>query len=158
MAPRALLAAAAFVVSGLAASSASAKSDAARMAETFGDPRTQATVSAAVRALSEAMLNLPVAPFLNAAEAFRDPYRPRAVDPDLTLGEIAGPRAESVPEDLSRRLPAMMGAMGGMAETVEAMTPALKGMAREMGRAMDAAMDRAYDRADAGDSPSAPEE
>ncbi|MET0179104.1 MAG: hypothetical protein ABW194_01310 [Novosphingobium sp.] len=161
MAPRALLAAAALVLSGLAASPAAAKSDAARMAERLGDARTQATVSAAVRALSAAMLDLRVAPLLNAAEAFRDPYRPRTVDPDLTLGDLAGPGAEAVPEDLSRRLPAMMGAIGGMAGTVEAMTPALEGMAREMGRAMGEAMHHArrdVDAVDDADIPSAREE
>ena len=165
MATRSLLAASALVGSVLAAAPAFARSDTARLAETLGDRQTQTAVAAAVRTLSEAMLALRVAPFLDAAEVLRDPIDPRAVDPDTTLGEIAGPRARDIPEDLSRRLPVMMGAMGGMAQSVETMTPALKGMAREMGRAMGEAMNQVYrgpdqapDPADDQDVPSAMEE
>jgi hypothetical protein len=151
MAARALLAAAVLVVPGLVVSPAWARSDAGRMAEKLGDPRTQDSVAAAVRAMSAAMLELRVAPILKAVEAIRDPELARSIDPDLTLGEIAGPRAEALPEDLSRQLPAMMGAVGGMAGTVEAMAPALEGMAREMGRAMGAAMDQSRRGSELGD-------
>ena len=157
--------AAVVAASTLVATPAPARSDAARMADKLRDPQMQATLAAAVRALSEAMLDVPVAPFLRAAEAVRDPRAARDVPPDLTVRDLAGPRAERMPEELSHRLPAMMGAMGGMAGAVEAMTPALKGMAREMGRAMGEAVGQARrgterdDRRDGYDElPSAQEE
>jgi hypothetical protein len=139
----------------LAGSPVHARSDAGRMADKLRDPHMQASISAAVRALSEAMLDLPIAPFLNAAEAVRDPAAPREVDPDLRLRDIAGPDGERVPDRLTQRLPAMMGAMGGMADAAEAMTPALKGVAHEMSRAMGEAVARARG---AGEPDRAPDE
>jgi hypothetical protein len=119
---------------------AAARSDTARMADKMRDPAMQGAIVAAVRAISEAMLDMRVAPFLDAVEAVRDPMHARRVDPDTRVRDVAGPRAERMPEELSDRLPVMMGAMGGMADAVEAMTPALKDMAREMGRAMGEAV------------------
>lgn len=140
---RSFAAAVALAASALAASPAAAQSDGARVAETMRDPVLQSTVSAAARTMGEAMLDLPVGPFLRAAEAIRDPAMARTIDPQLTLGDIAGPEAGHVPEDLSRRVPAMMGAMGGMADAVDAVTPVLGEMAREMSRAMEAAIGQA---------------
>ena len=117
-----------------------ARSDAAKIAGQLRDPQMQGAMAAAVRAMSEAMLDMKIAPLLQAAEAVRDPYRARQVDPDMRLRDYAGPSAEEMPDKLSRRLPAMMGAMGGMAEAVEEMTPALKGMAKQMGAAVGASM------------------
>lgn len=128
--------AAAALALALAAQPALARSETARMADKMRDPAMQGAVAAAVRAISEAMLDFRVAPLLDAVEAVRDPMHPRRADPDTRVRDIAGPRAERVPEEMSDRVPAMMGAMGGMAKAMEAMTPALKGMAKEMGRAM----------------------
>jgi hypothetical protein len=130
------------VLSGLmlAPVPALAKSDAAKIAKQLRDPQMQGAMAAAVRAMSDAMLDMNIAPLLNAAEAVRDPYDQRRVDPDTRLRDYAGRDAEEMPDRLSRRLPAMMGAMGGMAEAVEEMTPALKGMAKQMGAAVGASM------------------
>lgn len=117
-----------------------AKSDVARVAKQMRDPQMQGAMAAAVRAMGEAMLDMKVAPLLDAAETVKDPYRPRRVDPDARLRDYAGRDADDVPEKLSRRLPAMMGAMGGMAEAAEAMTPALKDMAKQMGAAVGASV------------------
>ena len=85
----------------------------------------------------------------------RDPDRARPdgyrVDPDTRLRDYAGRDAEDMPDKLSRRLPAMMGALGGMAEAAEQMTPALKGMAKQMGAAVGASMAGARSGAGAGD-------
>ncbi|HUQ13863.1 MAG TPA: hypothetical protein VM055_06270 [Novosphingobium sp.] len=125
---------------------AAAKSDTTKMAEKMRDPAMQGAVAAALRVMSEAMLDLRVAPFLKAVEAVRDPERARDIDPDLRVRDVA-PEAGRVPEEMSRRVPAMMGAMGGMAEAVGAMTPVLKDMAREMGAAMGEAVAEARDHA-----------
>ena len=144
MARPCLLAAVAVGALGLGAQPAAARPDASRMAETMRDPQLQSAVSAAVRAMGDAMLDIPVGPLLGAAEAVRDPERSRTVDPRLTLGDIAGPDAGAVTDDLSRRLPSMMGAIGGMADAVEAMTPALDDVARQMSRALGTAIGAGY--------------
>lgn len=148
--------AAAFAACALIAAPAAAQPESARVAESLSDPRLQSAAAAAARAMSEAMLDLRVAPLVKAAEALRDPEFARAVDPDLTLGEIAGPRAAQVPDELSRRVPGMMGAMGAMAGTVDAMAPALMEMAREMGVAMSRAIDQAHPGGDRRDRDAIP--
>ena len=127
----------------LSATPALAKSDVAEVARQMRDPQMQGAMAAAVRAMSDAMLDMKIAPLLKAAEAIRGPDRARDVDPDARLRDYAGDRAEEMPEQLSRRLPAMMGAMGGMAEAVEEMTPALKDMAKQVGAAVGASMAQA---------------
>lgn len=118
---------------------AAAKSETTKMADKMRDPAMQGAVAAALRVMSEAMLDIRIAPFLKAAEAIRDPERARDIDPDLRVRDVA-PDAGRVPEEMSRRVPAMMGAMGSMAEAAGAMAPVLKDMAREMGAAMGEAV------------------
>jgi len=139
---RILLSAAVLGTLALSAAPALAKSDVAQIAKQMRDPQMQGAMAAAVRAMSDAMLDMKIAPLLRAAEAIRDPDRARDIDPDARLRDYAGESAEDMPEQLSRRLPAMMGAMGGVAEAVEEMTPALKGMARQVGAAVGASMAR----------------
>ena len=152
---RSLVASAALAGLALAPLPAAAKSGAAAMAEKLSDPGMQAAISAALRAMSEAMLDMKIAPLARAAEAMGDRKLMRRLGPDATLRDVAGPRAERMPEELSRRVPAMMGAMGGMAGAMEAMAPALKDMARTMGAAMGEAMARGEDEA-RGDDRAAP--
>lgn len=140
MTTRFLLCGAVLGTLALAPAPALAKSDIAQIAQQLRDPQMQGAMAAAVRAMSDAMLDMKIAPLLEAAEAVRDPYDARRVDPDTRLRDYAGQGAEDMPDKLSRRLPAMMGAMGGMAEAVEEMTPALKGMAKQMGAAVGASM------------------
>ena len=112
---------------------------AAKMAEKMRDPANQAAMAAAIRALSEALLDIPLEPFARVAEAMGDR---RTADEmhGATVRDMAGPRTERMPEEMSRKLPAMMGAMGGMAQAAEEMAPALKGIAKEMGARMKDAM------------------
>jgi len=158
MTTRFLMSAAVLGTLALASVPALAKSDVAQVAKQMRDPQMQGAVAAAVRAMSDAMLDMKIAPLLEAVETVRDPLRDRSgydrVDPDTRLRDYAGRDAEEMPERLSRRLPAMMGAMGGMAEAVEEMRPALKGMARQMGAAVGASM--AGVRSDPRGGPNAP--
>lgn len=153
MITRSLMSAAVLATLSLAPVPALAKSDVGEIAKQMRDPQTQLAVAAAVRAMSDAMLDLRIAPLLDAVETARDPLRDRSrddrVDPDTRLRDYAGRDAEEMPEKLSRRLPAMMGAMGGMAEAVEEMKPALKDVARQMGAAVGASMAGARGAADA---------
>jgi hypothetical protein len=118
---------------------AAREGSASRMAEKMRDPANQAAMAAAVRALSEALLDIPLEPFARAAEAMGD-HRTADEMHGATVRDMAGPKAERMPEEMSRKLPAMMGAMGGMAAAAEEMAPALKGIAKEMGARMKDAM------------------
>lgn len=122
-----------------AAAPVAAKSGTARMAEDMKNPATQRAMAAAVAAASEAMLDIPLEPLARAAEAMGDHRTARRMR-GATLGDVAGPEARDMPREISRKLPAMMGAAGGMAASIEEMTPALKAMAREMGARMSEAM------------------
>ena len=130
-----------------AASPAAAKPDSptSRMAEKMRDPATQQAMATAVAAVSEAMLDMPLEPLARAAEAMGDRRTGRKMR-GARLRDVS-PEAEDMPRELSRKLPAMMGAMGGMAATMEEMAPALKAMAREMGARMSDAMRGAGDTA-----------
>ena len=104
-----------------------AEGDAARVAGELNDPVRQAQMAAAVEAVTTAVLAMPAAPLLRAAEtmAGRDP---QSVDPDLTVGDLAGPEAADAPREIAHRLPQMMGAMATLAATLEAMLPELRAM------------------------------
>ena len=136
---RALLAAPALAII-LAASPALARDDSARrITDQMRDPATQAAMARAVAAMSEAMLDMPLEPLARMADAMGDRRTARQMR-GATVGDYAGPEARDVPREMSRKLPAMMGQIGGMAAAAEEMTPALKAMAREMGARMTEAM------------------
>ena len=128
-----------------AAAPAAAKPDTAtsRLAEKMRDPANQAAVAGAVAAASEAILDIPLEPLARAAEAMGDRRTARRMR-GARLRDVA-PEAEDMPRELAYKLPAMMGAMGGMAEAMEEMAPALKAMAREMGARVSDAMRRGAD-------------
>ena len=155
MTNRFLMSAAVLGALSLAPVPALAQSDVAQIATQMRDPQMQVAVASAVRAMSDAILNMRVAPLAEAIETARDPLRERSdydrVDPDARLRDYAGRDAEEMPERLSRRLPAMMGAMGGMADAVEQMRPVLQDMSRQMGAAVGASIAGARGAAEAGD-------
>ncbi|HEU4649900.1 MAG TPA: hypothetical protein VFS49_00660 [Croceibacterium sp.] len=70
------------------------------------------------------------------AEELRDPATqaeiegsdPEAVDPSLTVRDIAGPEAEAAPREIALRLPQMMGALAALAVSLERMLPQLEAM------------------------------
>jgi len=114
--------------------------DAQRMADELNNPATQEHIAQAAEVMADAVLSMPAAPLLRAAEtmAGRDP---EAVDPNLTVGDLAGLDAAEAPHEVARRLPEMMGAMATMATTLEAMLPELRAMgdriAEDMARTAD---------------------
>lgn len=123
-----------------AASPAIARNDSAhRVTEQMRNPVTQQAMAHAIAAMSEAMLDMPLEPFARMADAMGDHRTAREMH-GATVGDYAGPEARDMPREMSRKVPAMMGAMGGMAAAAEEMAPALKAMAREMGARMTEAM------------------
>ena len=128
----------ALAAAAIAVPAAAQDRHAGRMAEKLSDPALQHSMSTAVAAMAEAMLDMPVAPFARAMEAMGDPDA-REIDPDATLADVAGPEARRMPREMARKLPRMMGAMGGMAGVMEAMLPQLQAMGRQMRDRMDEA-------------------
>ena len=109
------------------------------MAAKMGDPEVQRAMAAALETMSEALLDVPVGPFAEAARAMGKTMGDAEEDedlerlpPDATLRDLAGPEAERMPREMARRVPAMMGAMAGMAGMLEAMRPMLAAMAERM--------------------------
>ncbi len=108
----------------------------------LSDPRTQSAVAGALAALSEALLSMKMAPLAKAMESMEGVTGGRKamprIDPDATLRDLAGPSADRLPQELSEKVPAMMGAMGGMAGAMEAMLPELEKIGERMKDAIPA--------------------
>lgn len=104
-----------------------AEGETQRMVEELSDPVRQEAMAAMVEAMTEAVLAMPAAPLLRAAEtmAGRDPDY---VDPDVSVGDLMGPDAADAPREFAHRLPEMMGQMALLATTFEAMLPELRAM------------------------------
>ncbi len=134
---RSTVIAAAFAVALLAPVTASAREQGlGDAAAKLSDPRLQNAMAGAIAAMSEAMLDMKMAPFAKAMESMGDKDAAREIDPDATLRDMAGPEAARMPQELSRKVPAMMGAMAGMAGAMEAMLPQFKAMGERMKDAM----------------------
>ncbi len=102
------------------------------MAERLDDPRTQQRASRAIAAITRALLSMPLAPIAEAAREI-DPSSDLADMPDdANLGDLAGPNAEQLPQELAARTGGMMRATSVMATRLAVLTPVLRDMAREM--------------------------
>lgn len=108
---------------------------AARLADRLSDRETQERLTQSIAVMSEALLDLPLAPFARAAAEMVG-EDPEVVDPDLTLRQMS-PDAERVPGEIADKLPRMMGAMAGMADGMSAAMPALREMAERMREAIE---------------------
>lgn len=100
------------------------------MAERLSDPETQQQMAMMVRAMSEILLDMPLAPMMEAMSEVAGEEAP-AVDPDTTLRSMA-PASGRVPEEIERNMPRVMETMGKMAEGLDKMTPAMRQMAERM--------------------------
>jgi len=114
---------------------AAPEDDARLITDELNDPATQAQIAVAAEAVTQAVLAMPAAPLLRAAEtmAGRDP---EAVDPNLTVGDLAGAEAAEAPHVLAQRLPELMGAMAAMSAALATMLPELQAMGERMAEDM----------------------
>ena len=113
---------------------------AAQLQSKLSDPKTQQQIAGTVAVLGEMLLDMPIAPLARSvAEAGGGD--PAAVDPDMTLRKYA-PGASAVPGVAAKNLPRMMDTMAGMAGGLEAMMPALRGMAERMQGALATATEQ----------------
>ena len=102
----------------------------AEMAEQMRDPAKQQELSAMLQAMTQVLLDAPIAPLAKAAADMAG-EKAEDIDPDLTLRQMT-PDAEVVTDEIARNVPRMMDMMSGMSEGLAAMTPALKEMAERM--------------------------
>ena len=88
-----------------------------QVAEVLANPGTQRAMAGAMAAMTEAMLDMKVGPFAKAMEGMDDATgnrrAARRIDPNATLGDLAGPEARRMPREVARKMPKMMGAMAG---------------------------------------------
>ena len=109
--------------------------DIGALAESLRDPQTQAQIASTLGALSQVLLNLPVAPFVEAMEQATGETADD-LDPDATVRDIA-PDAERLPEAIESELPRVMDRMAGMGDAMQTLLPALRDIARQFGRTLD---------------------
>lgn len=102
------------------------------MSARLADPAFQGSLAAMLTALSDALLDIKVAPLAKAAEAMGDRNLARRIGPDTTVRDMAGRDASRMQRDLGEKLPQAMTAMAGMTGAMEAMLPQLEAMARQM--------------------------
>lgn len=106
----------------------------ADMAEEMRDPERQRDMALMLQTMTEVLLDLPIAPLAKAAADMAG-EKAEEIDPDLTLRKVA-PDAGRLSEEVAVVVPRAMQAMGGLAEGLSEMTPALREMARRMREAL----------------------
>ena len=124
----------------LAREAAPRNGDLHQVTQKLADPRLQRSIAGALAALSEALMDIKVAPFARAMEKMEDidgEHRPaRHIDPNATLRDLAGPGAANISDEIDHKLPQMMTALSGMSGAMEAMLPQLEDIAKRMEQAI----------------------
>ena len=100
------------------------------LGDQMGDPAYQRDMALMLQAMTEVLLDMPVAPLAQAAAEIAD-KEAGDIDPDLTLRRMV-PQADRAGEEVARVVPRAMQAAGSMAEGLAAMTPLLRNMAARM--------------------------
>ncbi len=102
------------------------KADASDLIRQLEDPRRQGAVADAMGTMMGILLSVKAAPLARAMEAMGNHDEARRIPRDATLGDLAGPDARSMPDEVKRRVPGMMIAMGSMAGMMGDMLPELE--------------------------------
>jgi len=108
------------------------------LSQRLADPVVQNELASTVAVLGEILLDMPLAPIVEPMAEIAG-HDPGSVDPDLTLRKMR-PEASDVPARVARDLPRAMGAMASMADSLEAMRPALREMAERLEFGIDQAI------------------
>jgi hypothetical protein len=119
----------------LAREEAASAGKAAEVAEKLNDPMTQYAIAGMISAMSKALLEMPVAPMLDAVEKASG-RRAGNLPRGARLGDLAGADQEKVREQIVEHVPRAMAAMGALATAAQAMAPELERMARTMRESM----------------------
>ena len=92
------------------------------LGDQMGDPAYQRDMALMLQAMTEVLLDMPVAPLAQAAAEIADKEALRRMVP----------RADRAGEEVARNVPRAMQAAGSMAQGLAAMTPLLRDMAARM--------------------------
>lgn len=108
--------------------------------EMLSDEATQDRIAQTMRVLSRALLSMPVGPLAEAVREI-DPDSAMADMPsDMRLGDLAGPDADELPEQLAVHSRAMTRSMGVLARQMAVIAPVLRDMANDMAAQMEREM------------------
>ena len=111
----------------------------AALTDRLSDPALQQELAVTVAALSQVLLDLPIAPLAEAAADMAGEtadQRVQDIDPDMTIRK-ALPEASDVPQVIERELPQAMDRMASLSGAMQAMLPALRDAARRMEGAIE---------------------
>ncbi len=100
----------------------------------MADPATQQQVAMMAQAMGEILLDMPVAPLIEAASRVAGKDVAGDVDPDARVADLVGPDARGAPAAMAERIPAMMSAMAVLAGTLEQLAPQLRDIAARLPR------------------------
>lgn len=107
-----------------------------RIAERLSDPAFEAQVAAMAAMMGQMVLDMKVGPLARAMGEMGDEDA-RDIPPDARLGDLAGPDARDMPDQLARELPRAMRHAGAAAGALEDMMPELQRMGERMRRAWE---------------------
>jgi hypothetical protein len=105
------------------------------IAAKLNDPMTQYAIAGMISAMSKALLEMPVAPMLDAVEKASG-KRMGNLPRDARVADLAGADQERVREQIVTHVPRAMAAMGALATAAGAMAPELERMAKTMRESM----------------------
>lgn len=106
--------------------------DMTRAVERMQDPATQSAIANAVGSLTEALMQLRVAPFINAVNAADPDNTHTEVPDDATLADLTGRDGEDMSEAARAQTIVATRAMGAMAGAFAQMLPQLEAMAHDV--------------------------
>lgn len=107
------------------------------MASDLRDPYKAEALGDMLGAMLGVMLDMKAAPLARAMEAAGEPEAARKIPRGATIGDLAGPDARRLPQEVRRRAPAMLGALGEFAEVLEEAAPEFERIARNYERKVE---------------------
>jgi hypothetical protein len=113
-----------------------------QMAERLADPAMQDSVAGMVEKMSSVMMKLPVGKFVAAIEDARPGTVKEKIREDATLADIAGPKADGMPEMLGEQSRTAMSMMSGLGKAFAVMLPQFEQLGKEMEKELKAAQQR----------------
>lgn len=101
------------------------------------DPYKAEALGDMLGAMLGMMLDMKAAPLARVMEAAGEPDAARRIPRGATIGDLAGPDARRLPQEVRRRAPAMLGALGEFAEVLEEAAPEFERIAKHYDRKVE---------------------
>lgn len=98
------------------------------------DPYKAEAMGDMLGAMLDVMLDMKAAPLARVMDAAGDPEAARRIPRGATIGDLAGPDGHRLPQEVRRRAPAMLGALGEFAGMLEDVAPKLERIAKDYDR------------------------